>query len=348
MHLLREALSWLLLVGVCLAVLRLVAQLPSGDTASAYGTAVVVVLISTLSADFWNAAVLMVEKPRSIGSRMRSVYFKTLITQLTIMVAANISQSGIPVDSKNGYLRDFYDVGAGFMMRVALVEAVVPSLLSLLAPEWRLLKWLYGSSGSAELRRQVSRPPSYLLAERCASLMRIVIICCTFSNGFPLLNFATAAAITAQLFADRHALTHTYRMQPAGSELPRSIEFTLVFSLLLKAFMSWMMLHSLWSGSGGLVTRGFFAATALLLLWTYSGYLSWKCCRGRDCCCGLLLGRAGKRRGSARGSSSSREASSSCGALLWLHRSFLQLLLGWAFFEKKKLEEQELAELQKL
>jgi hypothetical protein len=47
---------------------------------------------------------------------MRSVYFKSLVTQLTIMLATNISQSGIPVDRQNGYLRDFYEVGAGFMM----------------------------------------------------------------------------------------------------------------------------------------------------------------------------------------------------------------------------------------
>jgi hypothetical protein len=249
--------------------------------------------------------------------------------------------SGIPLDSKNGFIQDFYATGAGFMLQVALVETVLPPLLSLAVPDWRFMRWLYGSSGSAELRQLVAEPPPYLLAERCASLMRIVIICCAFSSGFPLLNFATALCIAVQFATDRYALTHIYRKQPAGPELPRSIEVVLVSGMLLSALMSWLTLRTAWADSN-VIVKGTLLAAVLAVLLVGLGYSAGKCCRGGGGGGGGVVAGGG-------GGAAGRRCRCCCTVpepVRWLHSVLMTALLGRRFFQASGQQEEELEQEQ--
>ena len=272
-------------VFVCCAIFFLVAQLPtnSGDPIAILGKSLFVVIVNLCLTRVWWLTSTYVEQPVSEGERMRSLFYSILASQLSVLIAANVGLYGAPMDSKNGYIKDFYSSSGSFMLEVTLLDAILSPCLSFFVPYWRGMKWFYEKGGSASYRKIVARPPSNTLAGRSAMLMRIVFICCAFSPGLPLLNFATAFCIFTQVLADSHAFTHVYALESSGAELPRTLESCLLGGVLLNAFLSWMTKVTPGGGSGenlALITLLVFIG---FVAWVESGYFSWKTYHGKDC-----------------------------------------------------------------
>ena len=282
----RLWICFIILIAFCAGLFNVIMYLPTdqpGITGLLASTAVVV--INMFSAQLWWLLSTYAEQQPTEGDKARSVFYKTLFTQLTVMFAANVGVSGVPMDSKNGYIQDFYSGTAGFMMRTTITEAILPPLLSILAVGWRVNLWLSGNSPSPDLAEWAHEPPPFLLAERCASFMRIVIMCCAFSAGMPIMTFLTAACIFSQNIVDTATLTRIYALAPAGPELPRAIESMLIFGSLINCTVSWLTLRD--GSTDALVVRIALFITTSLLLWAASGYFSWKWFKGRDCFGGM-------------------------------------------------------------
>jgi hypothetical protein len=273
---------FVVLIGFCIGLFNVIMNLPTDQPGLAGLLAsTAVVIINMFAAQLWWLLSTYAEQQPTEGDKARSVFYKTLFTQLTVMLAANVGVSGVPMDSKNGYIQDFYSGTAGFMMRTTITEAILPPTLSILAIGWRVNLWLSGKSPSPDLAEWAHEPPPFLLAERCASFMRIVIMCCAFSAGMPLMTFFTAACIASQYVVDTATLTRIYALAPAGPELPRAIESMLIFGSLINCSVSWLTLRD--GSNDALAVRVTLFATCGVLLWAASGYFSWKWFKGRDC-----------------------------------------------------------------
>ena len=59
--------------------------------------------------------------------------------------------------------------------------------------------------------------------------MRSVILVCVFNAGLPILNYCLSACMLFHYISDTYSWEHLYRVQREGAELPRALEFTLLF-----------------------------------------------------------------------------------------------------------------------
>jgi len=278
----REWVSTALNVVFLVITFLIISQLPTNaDGAVAVLCNLIVTALNIGSAYWWWTVVAYWEQQETEGARMRSVFFKTLLTQLVINVAANVGVSGVPLDSKNGYLPDFYIGQSGYMLRQTITEALVPPILSMGAFAWRAFLVLYGASPSKDLVEWVYEPPTFLLAERCASFMRVVIVVCAFGSGQPLLNFFASGCLMCNYLSDRYVLTYIFKNAPAGSELPRAIEFTLSMGSFLNIVLAWLTLRD--GSSDSVAIRAAMFAILSYLLWAASGYFSFKWFGAKDC-----------------------------------------------------------------
>jgi hypothetical protein len=232
----------------------------------------------------WQYIVYYLEKPKNEGDKTRSIFFATLATQLCVLASVNLGASGLPMDSKNGYIQDFFTSSGPFMVKVAIIETFLSPVLSIAATSFRANLLLYGKSGSMTLRRMVEEPPQFVLADRCAGFMRVVILACAFSPGLPALNFLTSLMLFMQRYADGYAFTRIYRLQPDGAQLSRALELSFMIGCVLHAFTAWIILRT--EDQDGEANRYTIITLGIVLLWLASGYVSIKVFRGRDCCGG--------------------------------------------------------------
>ena len=149
-------------------------------------------------------AVAFYEQHYNKGSFVRSVYLKTLLTQLfTSALAATLGVFSFPLDMKNGYIQDWYATAGPFIFRLSLIESVLPPILGITNPKFRLMSWLASRSPSATARDKGQRPPGFMLAKASAALLRTVIMCAAFNAGLPVLNFVVAAGLGIRYLADK-------------------------------------------------------------------------------------------------------------------------------------------------
>ena len=210
-----------------------------------------VVALNTFAAAHW-VLLADLEQNYSVGARMRSVYFKVLLTQVAVTVlSGTIGVYGYPFDAKNGYIQDWFRGAGGFLFRTLLIETLLPPLMVLLpiqAATNLVFERIFGTP-SRVLWLQTHAPPPFVLEVRCAGLMRSVILCCAFNAGLPVLNFAAAACLLVRYVCDLHVLDSSLRLQRSGAELPRALEITLIFAGLVQAVMSWQILQAGWTNN---------------------------------------------------------------------------------------------------
>lgn len=327
--LVRTVRFWINVVFVSLlsfVVFTIAAQLPSNSTnvTTLVLSSVSVSCLNLILTRVWWLSSTYIELPISEGERQRSMFYSTLLSQLAVLFAADIGVFGSPMDSKNGYIKDFYISSGTFMLQLTIIDSFLPPLLSYFVPDWRLLNWFYGRGGSASYRDTVALPPSNGLAGRSAALMRIVVICCTFSPGLPLLNFATAFCIGMQYWADSNAFQYVYAYETSGVELPRTLETCLLVCVLLNAYLSYLTRLSVDDPSD--VSRFALLAFIVIVVWLETGYHSWKRHRGRDCFCGagfLCLGPLLRR----------CRAEFLLRPVRIIHEIFMRLVFGRQFFD---------------
>jgi hypothetical protein len=218
-----------------------------------------------------------------------------------------------------------------------LIETVLPVFVTLLPKEWLFnrLKWAFARWRGAPLSRArwlaAHAPPRFRLEIRCASLMRSVVLCCAFSAGLPVLNFALSGCLAARFVCDSLALDHKMRLQRAGAQLPRALELALLFAAFVQAAMGWVVLRvsSARAGagdgagaSGGVASEATFLVVSCGIAWALFGYTSFKCSRARDCCCGAGEAAAGAAGAPARA------------ALRRAHSTYMRGIFGAGVFDE--------------
>jgi hypothetical protein len=219
------------------------------------------------------------------GASMRSVYLKTLITQIFItLLAGTIGVYGYPIDSKNGYVQDWYKEAGGFVFRMVLIESIVPPVVDFLALDKRMNGYFASVSMSATQKKMFEAPPVGILAMRSAALMRTVIMCCAFNAGLPVLNFAVAAGLFIRYQSDKYLYQNYFAVRKSGPELARAIELTLMFAATVHVVMGWVTLRLGWASN--LITEAIFYIGIIGVMWAVLGYFSYRWFRGRDCWCG--------------------------------------------------------------
>jgi len=254
-------------------------------------SAFLVVILTQVSFIFWRVVTYYVEQPMSEGIRAQSMFLKTLCTQISIMISANVGAYGLPMDPNNGYLTDFYSGAGAFMVQVAIIETFLPPALYFSQIDVRLYRFLWGESGSVSLSRWVWEPPPFWLEERCASVMRVVLMCCIFSPAVPILIPSTALLFLVQWLTDRHTLYHMYRVSISNAALIRGMEKVILLGALFNAFMAVFIIRYTDTGnvSAPIVNIVVFFTLIAVIVWAFSGLMSFKLTRKKDCCCGVGL-----------------------------------------------------------
>jgi hypothetical protein len=321
----RAAASAALLVGVLLLVAFAFSALPADPTG--FFVPALVVAVSQGSGALWEAASHYLEQPVSSGEKSRSIFFKTLATQLAVMVVSNVGNYGLPWDSQNGARVDFFVNAGAFMLRVAVVEAVLPPALAAAAADTRAARFLWGGSGSLTLRDWVAEAPLFSLENRCASLMRVVLMCCVFSPGVPALLPTTALCIGLQWAVDRAMLRSMYRVQRTGVQLARAIEITLLAGVVFNLLSAVFILRAVTVDAAPPELEAAFFVVLAVGGWAVTGYASWKVARARDCCCGAGPGCVGPL---------TCWSPRVMAPIHALHTAFMQLAMGADFFGDRK------------
>jgi len=231
-----------------------------------------------------------VEQNYSVGKKSRSVFFKVLVTQLCVTIlSGTLGVYGYPIDSKNGYIQDWFAEAGGFFFRTVLVETVIPPLIALIPVLWIKKGIATYTSGYKSYTEWMSIcvPPAFNLDSRCASLMRTVILCSAFQSGLPILNLACAICLFVRYLSDMYVMDNVLRIQRSGAELARALEVMLVVAALTLACMSWILFRAAQAHSLlHIDTEVVFFSCLFFILWALMGYFSFKRFQQRDCCCG--------------------------------------------------------------
>ena len=281
----RFALTGVYSIFLAYALWRLVINInqekPNGG--AGFGMALLVVVLNILIGHHWAIAAEL-EQHYTLGSRMRSIYFKTLVTQcITTILGGVLGTYGFPADTRNGFIPDWYRMAGSFVLRTILIETVLPPMMNFVAPKYRISLLLSRSTTSFTQWAMEQTPPTYRLELRCAALMRTVLLTCAFNAGMPILNLAVAMCLFVRWLADSYAIENLFRIQKTGSELPRALEVSLAVALSVQVTASWIFLTP--DANNG-PTQIAFVVFLSLLAWATCGYVSFKFARGRDCCCG--------------------------------------------------------------
>ena len=263
------------------------------------------------------------EQHYNLGSQMRSLYIKTLTAQMLITgVAGVLATYGLPADPENGYRQEwFYNAGA-FVIRLILIESFLPPFMNLTQIVRRIklcLKRNYKSEKKGEIMHY---PPQFSLPEKCAGMMRTVLVGCAFSPGMPILNWLVAIGLLVRYFSDKYAMEKIFQLFKLGPQLCRVLELTLALAVVLNVLMVWVVMGPS-VPDYRYVTYGFIGF-GFIGWWCLAGYFSWKYCRGRDCWCGsgvlIPCSRLCARREQYR---------RSCNPI---HEVFMKLVFGSSFF----------------
>ena len=281
-----------------------------------------VVLLNFAIATHWYSIADM-EQNYSIGQKSRSIYIKVLCAQIAVTIlSGTIGVYGYPVDTKNGYVQDWYAEAGGFLFNTVIIETFLPPLLLMMPMKWINMKLTEYTSGYTSYTEWMSMrlPPPFALESRCASLVRTVILCCAFQSGLPVLNIACAVCLFIRYVADMYAMEYVCRIQRSGAELARALEVSLILSTLLLSCMSWVLLRA---GQATTVLHVnaeiVFFICLVFILWALSGYLSFKRFQKRDCCLGFGFSMIPK---------------SFPNPLLLIHEMYMRLVFGDFFFNE--------------
>jgi hypothetical protein len=236
------------------------------------------------------------------------------------VLSGTLGVYGYPVDSKNGYIQDWFAEAGGFLFRTVLIETFIPPLLALIPTLWiktHVAKYTSGYKSFTEWM-SICTPPAFNLDSRCASLMRTVLLCSAFQSGLPILNLACAICLFVRYLSDLYVMDNVLRIQRSGAELARALEISLVFAALILACMSWVLLRA---GQAHtfihINTEIVFFVCLVFILWALSGYLSFKRFQQRDCCMGCGFAMIPKRFPNP---------------LLVIHEMYMRLIFGEFFF----------------
>lgn len=283
-RMLRMMVSFLFLCGLIVAMFQIVLLLNESKSGGIIGIliAVAVLALNVFAARCW-IKVSEFEQHYNYGSKMRSLYLKTLLTQLCITVlAGTLAVYGYPLDFKNGYIQDWYKEAGGFVFRMILIESVVPPLINVTNLPYRLRVLKARLFAKSRIVYELSIQPSpYILAERCAALMRTVILCCAFNSGLPVLNFAVACGLSIRYWSDKYCMQNLFRLQKSGPQLARVLELTLLFATAVNVVVGWVTLRAGWDSN--FITEVIFYIFIVACAWAFLGYFSWKKFRGVDC-----------------------------------------------------------------
>lgn len=286
-RLFRLFVSLLFLTIVLIVMFLIVKELNASKADGFMGLviAAVILLLNQMSASLW-VNVTTMEKHYSEGSKTRSVYFKILVTQVVItVVAGTLGVYGFPLDAKNGYIQDWYVEAGAFLLRLTILEALIPAFMNILGMPFKPLSaFARYFATSRTLIKFLSYPPSYILAERCASLMRTVLLCCAFNSGLPILNAMAFIVLLLRYWTDWYSLQAVFRLQRSGAELARALELTLLFTTGLNAVVMFITLNARWDSNVFTVYISY--SLIGIALWGVTGYFSYKYFNGLDCWCG--------------------------------------------------------------
>jgi hypothetical protein len=281
---LRLFVSFLFLCGIIVAMFQIVLELNATKAGGIIGIliAVAVLALNVFAAQCW-IRVAGFEQHYDYGNKMRSLFLKTLLTQFCITIlAGTIAVYGYPLDAKNGYIQDWYKEAGGFVFRMILIESVVPPLVNVTNLPYRLRVLKAKLTAKSRIVHEIAmQPSSYILAERCAALMRTVILCCAFNSGLPVLNFAVAAGLSIRYWSDKYAMQNLFRLQKSGPQLARVLELTLLFATAVNVVVGWVTLRAGWDSN--FISEVIFYIFIVGCAWAFLGYFSWKKFRGVDC-----------------------------------------------------------------
>jgi len=283
MRLFRVCMVFLGMVAFICAAYAIVIRLNAEKQGGIIGIliALAVLALNAIAAQTW-IELADVEQHYKAGAKMRSVFWKTLITQICItLLAGTLGVYGYPLDAKNGYIQDWYKEAGGFVFRMILIESVVPPLVNLTNIPYRISTFLAYFAKSKTEYNIAHIPPSFILAERCAALMRTILLCCAFNAGLPILNFAVAFGLFIRYWSDLYCMKYIFRLQRAGAELPRALELCLILATAVNIVMNWVTLRVGWETN--LITEVIFYIGVITTMWAILGYFSFKKFRGRDC-----------------------------------------------------------------
>jgi hypothetical protein len=281
----RQTISTFVMFGVMIGMFSLVLVLNALPPDQNLAVNIALTIINILVATFW-IEVARTENHYTFGSKMRSVYIKTLLTQLTItLVAGTLESYGYPLDSKNGYITDWYVTAGGFLFRQVIIESILPPIINFINMPFRAFSAYANLFGVSQLYVDVmNRPSPYILAERCAALMRTVILVSAFNPGLPILNFMCAFLVTVRYVTDKYCMQTNFKIQKAGPEMSRIMELTLMIAVLINGIMGWVTLRAGWGTS--IISEIAFYIAVIFGGWAITGYFSFRWCHGRDCWCG--------------------------------------------------------------
>lgn len=275
--------SFLILVAIVAGFFQLVLVVNESQATGIIGLLIslAIVVLNVIVGQFW-FSMAGFEQHYYKGASMRSVFLKILITQIFItLLAGTIGVYGYPLDAKNGYNQDWYRDAGGFVFRMVLVESVAPPLTDIIAAHWRIPKWFFSKSPSLGERAMWATPYESVLAMRCASLMRTVIMCAAFNAGLPILNFAVAFGLAIRYESDKWCYKHVFAVVKSGPELARALELSLMFATAVQVVMGWVTLRAGWETN--LISEAIFYIGVIGVMWAITGYFSYRWARGRDC-----------------------------------------------------------------
>ena len=278
--------GFVLLIGIMLGMFELVIVTNHSQATGIIGllSSLALTVMQISVAIIWDA-VSYFERHHYVGNRVRSMYLKTTLTQIFIIVlGGTLGVYGFPIDFKNGYIQDWYASAGGFLFRQVIIETLVPPVMDFGDLPTIINAVLSRSSKSKAEKDRLSRPSPPNLAMRCASLMRTIIMCCAFNAGLPILNVAVAVALVSRYFSDKYCYTNTFAVLRYGPELARSLEITLMFSTAVNCVMGWITLEAGWQSN--IITEAMFYIGIIGLLWAILGYFSYRWYRGLDCWAG--------------------------------------------------------------
>lgn len=161
----------------------------------------------------------------------------------------------------------------------------MPPVLNLIQPQHLAMVLLGRVLGKSKtLLKEHGRPPEYILAEKCASLMRTVLVAAAFGPAMPPLYLVVAAGLLIRYYVDRYCVEHVFAMQKSGAQLIRVLELSMMGSLLVNAVMSKVLASA---GEARTTSSDAIALIFLVLVaWIALAYASWKTSKAKDCWCG--------------------------------------------------------------
>lgn len=265
---------------VCfLIVFTLNSKPPAGSTGKLLAP-IVVTITNQFGARQWQY-IIHFEENYSVGATMRSIFFKTVTIQLAItLLSATLAVFGLPFDTKNGYIQDFY-VGAGtFLSTSILVDAAVDAVTDVIDPPRRIKSVKSARAKSRLVWFETQQPASYKLEMMTAGTMRMIVLVSAFSPGCPPILLSGSISLFLTYVSASNSMMSDLKLLRSGPELSRALEYSLTLCAILNAGMSWGTYSTYWQSNA--LSMYAFLMAVFLVIWALMGYFSWKMMDAKD------------------------------------------------------------------